>query len=85
MSGSPKEQWERLQVILRNRAQRNGGFRFPGGGASGGFGPAGAIIALGGLGYAFSTALFNGMLLLLRNMQYVLVDDSTLTNYNARS
>jgi len=59
MSGSPKEQWERLQVILRNRAQRNGGFRFPGGGASGGFGPAGAIIALGVLGYAFSTALFN--------------------------
>jgi prohibitin 2 len=62
MSGSPKEQWERLQVILRNRAQRNGGFRFPGGAPGGGLTRLGGLFALGALAYGVSLALFNGML-----------------------
>ncbi|KAN0078851.1 SPFH domain / Band 7 family domain containing protein [Elaphomyces granulatus] len=56
MAGNPREQWERLQVLLQNRS-RQGGFRFrgvPGGG------PLGALIFLGIAGYAFSTSLFNG-------------------------
>ncbi|RAO71854.1 uncharacterized protein BHQ10_007866 [Talaromyces amestolkiae] len=62
MSGSPREQWERLQVMLQNRARSGGGggggFRFGGGGAPIG-GPAIAIAVLVAGGYALSTSLFN--------------------------
>lgn len=59
MAGSPREQWERLQVILQNRARGGGGgFKFGGGAPIGG--PAVALIALIAGGYAFSNALFNG-------------------------
>jgi len=57
MSGSPREQWERLQVILRNRAQGQGGFRFRG--SPGGLTGLGGLIALGALAYGGSVALFN--------------------------
>lgn len=63
MAGSPREQWERLQVMLQNRARSGGGggggFRFGGGGAPIG-GPAIAIAVLVAGGYALSTSLFNG-------------------------
>lgn len=62
MAGSPREQWERLQVILQNRARGGGGggggFRFGGGRPLGG--PAAAIAVLVAGGYLVSTALFNG-------------------------
>jgi hypothetical protein len=59
MAGNPREQWERLQVILQNRARGGGGgFKFGGGSPIGG--PAIALVALIAGGYAFSTALFNG-------------------------
>lgn len=59
MAGSPREQWERLQIILQNRARGGGGgFKFGGGSPIGG--PTVALIALIAGGYAFSTALFNG-------------------------
>lgn len=61
MAGNPREQWERLQVILQNRARRAGGggaFRFgmPGGGGA----PAAALAVLMLGGYALSQSLFNG-------------------------
>jgi hypothetical protein len=59
MAGNPRDQWERLQVILQNRAKRGGaggGFRFP----TGGGGPAAALTVLLLGGYALSTAMFNG-------------------------
>lgn len=62
MARNPKEQWERLQVILQNRAGK-GGFRFGGGfpgGGRGGFGATGALIVLGLGGWALSNSLFNG-------------------------
>lgn len=60
MAGSPREQWERLQVILQNRARSGGGggFKFGGGAPIGG--PAVALVALIAGGYAVSAALFNG-------------------------
>lgn len=65
MAGNPREQWERLQVILQNRARRAGGggaFRFgmPGGGGA----PAAALAVLMLGGYALSQSLFNGRHLL---------------------
>jgi hypothetical protein len=62
MARNPKEQWERLQVILQNRAGKGGfgfGGGFPGGGR-GGFGVTGALIVLGLGGWALSNSLFNG-------------------------
>lgn len=61
MAGSPREQWERLQIILQNRARGGGGggFRFGGGGAPLG-GSAAAILLLAAGGYAISTSLYNG-------------------------
>jgi hypothetical protein len=56
MAGTPREQWERLQVLLQNRS-RQGGFRFRGVPSGG---PLGALIFLGIAGYAFSASLFNG-------------------------
>lgn len=59
MAGSPREQWERLQVILQNRARGGGGgFKFGGGSPLGG--GTVALVALIAGGYALSTALFNG-------------------------
>jgi prohibitin 2 len=56
MAGNPREQWERLQVLLQNRG-RQGGFRFRG---LPGAGPVGALVFLGIAGYAISASLFNG-------------------------
>lgn len=58
MSRIPKEQWERLQVILQNRG-RYGGFPSGGGGRGGGVGAA-ALITLGLGAYVLSNSLFNG-------------------------
>lgn len=57
MSRIPKEQWERLQVILQNRG-RYGGFP-SGGGGRGGVGAA-ALVTLGLGAYVLSNSLFNG-------------------------
>ncbi|KAL1970174.1 hypothetical protein VTN77DRAFT_6579 [Rasamsonia byssochlamydoides] len=61
MAGNPREQWERLQVILQNRARRaggGGGFRF-GLPQAGGVGPTAAFAVLLLGGYALSESLFN--------------------------
>lgn len=62
MAGSPREQWERLQVMLQNRARAGGGggggFRFGGGAPMGGSALAIAVLVAGG--YALSASLFNG-------------------------
>lgn len=62
MARNPREQWERLQVILQNRGSRGGfGFGgFPSGGGRGGLGLSGALILLGVGGWAISNSLFNG-------------------------
>jgi hypothetical protein len=74
MARNPKEQWERLQVILQNRAGKGGfgfGGGFPGGGR-GGFGVTGALIVLGLGGWALSNSLFNGedAFLIMDNVKY---------------
>jgi prohibitin 2 len=58
MSRIPKDQWERLQLILQSRNRFNG-FR-PGGGGGGGIGASAALIVLGLGGWALSNSLFNG-------------------------
>lgn len=63
MAGSPREQWERLQIMLQNRAKAGrggggGGFRFGGGAPLGGGAIAIAVLVAGG--YALSASLFNG-------------------------
>lgn len=55
MSRIPKEQWERLQLILQNRTR--GGF--PSGGPRG-FGAGAGLILLGIGGWAISNSLYNG-------------------------
>ncbi|KAL1993469.1 hypothetical protein VTN49DRAFT_3418 [Thermomyces lanuginosus] len=57
MAGNPREQWERLQVILQNRARRGGGGMPFGNPFRGGSTAALVILALGG--YALSNSLFN--------------------------
>lgn len=59
MSQNPREQWERLQVLLQNR----GGphlKRFGGGGGGRGFGAAGALLVGVGAIFLASDCLFNG-------------------------
>jgi prohibitin 2 len=62
MARNPKEQWERLQLMLQHRGGRGGfgfGGGFPsGGGRGGGVGVAMLVLAIGG--YALSNSLFNG-------------------------
>jgi hypothetical protein len=58
MSQIPKDQWERLQVILRNRS-RAGGFG-SGGGGGGSIGASVGLLVLGLGGWALSNSLFNG-------------------------
>lgn len=62
MARNPKEQWERLQLMLQHRGGRGGfgfGGGFPsGGGRGGGVGVAVLVLAIGG--YALSNSLFNG-------------------------
>lgn len=62
MARNPREQWERLQLILQNRGAR-GGFNFggfPSGGGRGGMGLSVAFILIGGGAWALSNSLFNG-------------------------
>ncbi|KAL2829832.1 band 7 family-domain-containing protein [Aspergillus pseudoustus] len=57
MSRIPKDQWQRLQLILQNRGKYGG---FPsGGGGGGGLGASAALIVLGLGGWALSNTLFN--------------------------
>jgi prohibitin 2 len=66
MSRIPKDQWQRLQLILQNRNKyKYGGF--PSGGGGGGLGASAALIVLGLGGWALSNTLFNGMGLLCLN------------------
>jgi len=61
MAQNPREQWERLQLILKQRGAR-GGFGFgglPSGGGRGGLGLAAALLVGGGV-WALSNSLFNG-------------------------
>lgn len=63
MSGSPRDQWERLQLMLQNRGNRGGfgGFGgFPSGGGRGAFGGLGAVVLIVAGGYALSNSIFNG-------------------------
>ncbi|KAL2800192.1 band 7 family-domain-containing protein [Aspergillus keveii] len=58
MSRIPKDQWQRLQLILQNRNKyKYGGF--PSGGGGGGLGASAALIVLGLGGWALSNTLFN--------------------------
>ncbi|KAJ0417447.1 band 7 family-domain-containing protein [Aspergillus carlsbadensis] len=58
MSRIPKDQWQRLQLILQNRNNyKYGGF--PSGGGGGGLGASAAVIVLGLGGWALSNTLFN--------------------------
>lgn len=61
MTQNPREQWERLQLILKQRGARGGfGFGgFPSGGGRGGLGLAAAILVGGGF-WVLSNSLFNG-------------------------
>ncbi|KAB8079077.1 band 7 family-domain-containing protein [Aspergillus leporis] len=61
MARNPRDQWEKLQVILQNRGNRGGfGFGgFPSGGGRGGLGLSGALLLLGVGGWAISNSLFN--------------------------
>jgi prohibitin 2 len=61
-------------MILQNRGRR-GGFQFKGlpNSGRGALGPAGALIFLGITGYALSTALFNGELILFDASMWVLM------------
>ncbi|KAL2807646.1 band 7 family-domain-containing protein [Aspergillus granulosus] len=58
MSRIPKDQWQRLQLILQNR-NKYGGFPSGGGGGRGGLGASAALIVLGLGGWALSNTLFN--------------------------
>ncbi|OJJ85110.1 prohibitin subunit PHB2 [Aspergillus glaucus CBS 516.65] len=60
MTQNPREQWERLQLILKQRGARGGfGFGgFPSGGGRGGLGLAAAILVGGGF-WVLSNSLFN--------------------------
>lgn len=65
MARNPREQWERLQLILQNRGAR-GGFNFggfPGGGGRGGMGASAALLLVGVGIWGASNSLFNGELL----------------------
>ncbi|KAL1976359.1 hypothetical protein VTN31DRAFT_2641 [Thermomyces dupontii] len=57
MAGNPREQWERLQVILQNRARRGAGGMPFGNPFRGGSTAALVVLVLGG--YALSNSLFN--------------------------
>lgn len=61
MARNPREQWERLQLILQNRGGR-GGFNFPGGGGGGrgNLGLSVGLLLLGAGAMAASNSLFNG-------------------------
>ena len=59
MAGNPREQWERLQVILQNRARRGAGGMPFGNPFRGGSTAALVVLVLGG--YALSNSLFNGI------------------------
>lgn len=67
MARNPREQWERLQLILQNRGSRGGfNFRgFPGGGGRGGAGVSVALMLLGFGTWAASNSLFNGKMMKL--------------------
>ncbi|KAL3467137.1 band 7 family-domain-containing protein [Aspergillus heterothallicus] len=58
MSRIPKDQWQRLQLILQNRG-KYGGFPSGGGGGGSGLGASAALIVLGLGGWALSNTLFN--------------------------
>lgn len=61
MTSNPREQWERLQLMLQNRGKRGFGWGgIPGGGPRGNFGLVGSAILLGLGGYVLSNSLFNG-------------------------
>jgi prohibitin 2 len=77
MARNPRDQWEKLQVILQNRGNRGGfGFGgFPSGGGRGGLGLSGALLLLGVGGWAISNSLFNG-----RNVLNYLLAQSCKSN-----
>ena len=66
MARNPREQWERLQLILQNRGGR-GGFNFPGGGGGGrgNLGLSVALLLVGAGTWAASNSLFNGECVLM--------------------
>lgn len=68
MARNPREQWERLQLMLQNRGGQGGfNFRgFPGGGGRGGAGVSVALMLFGVGTWAVSNSLFNGEELCLK-------------------
>lgn len=82
MARNPREQWERLQLILQNKGSRGGfNFRgFPGGGGRGGAGVSVALMLLGLGTWAASNSLFNGEKQMLFLVWCVAIADFVLSS-----